>query len=131
MKRKMFVVVLLCLMGLVWSSFGSEEQDIESLIKQLEDKDEEVTRVAVDGLSEIGESAVPALIQALAGNWRVSRHVADALVKIGKPAVPVLVEALRDEDKTVRYEAAEVLSKIGEPAVPALIEALSSLTNYT
>jgi HEAT repeat protein len=38
-----------------------------------------------------------------------------ALEKMGKPAIDYLVLALKDEDKWVRYVAADALGKIGDP----------------
>ncbi len=64
MERKTFIVVLLCLMGLMINVFKSEGQDIEFLIKQLGDENEDVRAIAVYALAQMGEAAkdaVPAL----------------------------------------------------------------------
>lgn len=101
MKRKLCIVSLLCVLGVMLSGCESQEQkEIKSLIKQL------------------GNTANP---------WTVI-EVRNELVHIGEPAVPALIKTLNDEDKWVRRRAAESLSQIGEPAkdtVPALREALS------
>ena len=44
---------------------------------------------------------------------RVQKQAFDALVQMGQPAVPALVEALKDQDSSVRETAAEALRKIG------------------
>lgn len=46
------------------------------------------------------------------------------LKQIGEPAVPALIEMLRDADADIRRSAVQALEQMGEPAVSALIEAL-------
>jgi HEAT repeat protein len=113
----------------------AQEEDlqkrVEDLIKDLKDERVEVRRLAVEALVRIGESAVPALGEALKdqGEW-VRVGAAEALGRIGpeaKSAVPALVEALKDQIVGVRRRAAEALGIIGseaKSAVPALVEAL-------
>lgn len=69
------------------------------------DQDGDYYHPAGIALAEIGEPAVPALIQALS-----SKPWADyALVLIGEPAVPALAQALTSEDKNIRARAAGAL----------------------
>ena len=83
---------------------------------------------AVNALVQMGQSAVPALAEALKDKNSVVRtNAAQALKKIGpeaQAAAPALVEALNDKEPVVRGHAAEVLGQIGELAVPALAKAL-------
>lgn len=64
------------------------------------------------------------------GNWL---EAADALVEIGEPAVPVLIEALHDEEPRVRNRAIYILGQLGElalAAIPALRERLNDPMDY-
>ena len=64
------------------------------------------------------------------GNWL---EAADALVEIGEPAVPVLIEALHDEEPRVRNRAIYILGQLGESAlaaIPALRERLNDPVDY-
>lgn len=63
-------------------AFGSEEQDIELLIKQLGDEDEEVVLAAVKALSD-KDSAV-------------RRYALEALKKIGTPEA---LKAVEEQEK--------------------------------
>jgi len=85
------------------------------------------TETLID-IREIGEPAVPTLIEALGDeDRRVRGGVARALGGIGEPAVPALIKALGDEDEIVRLRALRALGGIGKPAkdaVPVLIKAL-------
>ena len=57
----------------------------------------------------------------------MQKQAVDALVQMGQTAVPALAEALKDKEPGVRQIAAKVRGRIGpkaEAAVPALTEAL-------
>ncbi len=126
---------------------------VEPLIKLLDDESERVRIIAAWGLDKIGNSrAVELLIKALEDDrstvrsgaakilvnkgWKpsdekeqVAYHIAkkywEELVRIGKPAVEPLIKVLGDEDRWVRYGAAEALGKIGDAkAVEPLIKVL-------
>lgn len=56
--------------------------------------------------------------------WHVRSTARVSLSEIGQPAIPVLIDALKDKDKRVRSDSAHALGRIGQIAVPALIEAL-------
>ncbi len=54
------------------------------------------------------------------------KRAREELVEIGQPAVPHLLEALKDKRRDVRWEAAKALSEIGDPrAAVGLVAALS------
>ena len=100
-----------------------ETHEANALIEQLEYGDDEERMAAVSALTEIGELAIPALIEALGSLvWDACDGAAEALAEIGEPAVPVLIEALGDE-RHISINAADALARMGEPAVPALIGA--------
>ena len=89
------------------------EQEIEELIQALQDDDEDIRWDAAFALRDIGERAIPALIQALQ-DQDVRRRVALALGKIGSvDAVPALIQALQDKDINVRASATRALKEIG------------------
>ena len=102
----------------------NQEQQVERLIRELQDTDSDVRSIAAVTLGEIGpeaEDAVPILIKLLQdqdAEGFVRANAATALGKIGEgasKAVPALINALRDQDKYVRKDAAEALEKIGTP----------------
>jgi HEAT repeat protein len=65
-------------------------------------------------------------VRASLPNTRYDSEIAAlALARIGESAVPALIEALKDKHPCVRGRAASVLEEIGKPAVPALIDGLS------
>ena len=102
----------------------NQDQQVERLIRELQDTDSDVRSIAAVTLGEIGpeaEDAVPILIKLLQdqdAEGFVRANAATALGKIGEgasKAVPALINALRDQDKYVRRDAAEALEKIGTP----------------
>jgi HEAT repeat protein len=106
--------------------------DVESLAKQLKDKDSDVRRAAAKSLAEMGAAAKPAVPELTAAvkddkDLFVRRFAAQALGEIGpdaKDAVPALGKAAREEKKELVEAAVTALGKIGPDAVPALIDAL-------
>jgi len=115
-----FFAILAC-----WQSPDRRAAD---LIEDLRSPDAAAVDRAVRQLVEMGEPAVPALIDALKDpEVRVRNAAASALWGLGpkaRNAVPTLAEALADGN--VRLWAAKALAKIGPPArsaLPALAEA--------
>jgi HEAT repeat protein len=113
----------------------TQEQQVERLIKELQDPDSDVRSIAAVTLGEIGseaKDAVPALIQLLQdqdAEGFVRANAALALREIGpeaKDAVPALIQALQDQNKDVRKDAARALGNIGKDAMPALIQTLKN-----
>lgn len=99
-------------------AFGADAHVAASaLVAALEDDDDELRRAAIDALGQIGEGAVPALIEALRhSNANVRRGAAQSLESIGpdaQEAMKALDESLRDEDVAVRDAAASALRAIG------------------
>jgi len=110
--------------GLLACGEEAQEQQLERLIRELQDADSDVRSNAAMALGEIGpeaKDAVPTLIQLLQNEDAegfVRANAALALGQIGKgaeDAVPVLIQALRDQDKYVRRDAAGALEEIGTP----------------
>ena len=117
-------ILLVCLLGLVAHTEETQEQQVERLIRELQDGDSNVRSNAAYALSSIGEGAVdavPALIQLLQdkGAERFVRvNVVLALSSIGAgavDAVPALRQLLQDKDLYVRRIATEALESIGAP----------------
>ena len=125
---------------------ASSPNDLSKLMRGLEDglnDENEATRLnAAYALGNIGEPAIPTLIEVLrqesksAWNRNLDREDFTnpsqldsiyGLAAMGEPAVPVLTEVLGDTDWWTRAGAAAALGCMGEPAhgaVPALVEAL-------
>lgn len=103
---------------------------LKDLVERLGDP-RGITRLRVaTTLGEIGESATPFLIDALANhqNVVVRRAAGKTLTIIADPrAVPALVHALlNDEDTVVQGSAVGALARMGEASVPVLLEILGS-----
>ena len=88
-----------------------------------------------EALSEIGEPAIPILIDALTDDhWCVRANAADTLGNIGLPAkvaIPNLITCLDDAHNRVRRHAAEALGRMGEAASSAVSALTSRLTDET
>jgi bilin biosynthesis protein len=107
-----------------------DEELLKDLVERLGDP-RGITRLRVaTTLGEIGESATPFLIDALANhqNVVVRRAAGKTLTIIADPrAVPALVQALlNDEDTVVQGSAVGALARMGEASVPVLLEILGS-----
>ncbi len=125
---------------------ASSPNDLSRLMCALQDglnDENEATRLnAAYALGNIGEPAIPTLIEVLRQEsksaWNRNLDRGDftnpsqldtiyGLAAVGEPAVPVLTEVLGDTDWWTRAGAAAALGCMGEPAhgaVPALVEAL-------
>ncbi|HKT35543.1 MAG TPA: HEAT repeat domain-containing protein [Nitrospira sp.] len=88
---------------------------IDSLIPLLQDKVKAVRQEVTIALAEIGDSALPSLIQALKHpEWLVRLHAVEALAKSGSPdAVESLLWVLfNDQDQAVREDAVRALGQL-------------------
>jgi HEAT repeat protein len=123
-----------------------EEGRISELAEVLGNGSEAERLDAAYALADIGEEAVPALLEAMQvevfatidettaktpdnahGTNPTSGCAAVALTAIGKPAVPALIEAMADDHWWVRAVAANALARMGkgaETAVSSLREAI-------
>jgi HEAT repeat protein len=118
------------LLTLVLSCRGPEAK-IPQLIADLQSADPEVSGKASLALLEIGEPAVPPLVEMLESDDVRKRSIAATtlwgLGARGRAAVPALAATLRDPHDRLRVAAAMALENVGpaaEPAVPALVRAL-------
>jgi bilin biosynthesis protein len=107
-----------------------DEELLKDLVERLGDP-RGITRLRVaTTLGEIGESATPFLIDAIANhpNVVVRRAAGKTLTIIADPrAVDALVHALlNDEDTVVQGSAVGALARMGEASVPLLLEILGS-----
>ena len=141
-RRQLYSILVFCGLFLIAISSHAQqqenqEQQIGLLIQQLgvPDTQEE----AIDGLVELGASAVPALMEKALKRPEPALHQVQptddplmvarkgawkALVRIGEPAVPHLIEAAGDDDLSFGGNAISVLEDIGEPAQPYLVSAM-------
>lgn len=84
--------------------------------------------VFIDAIRDIGELAVPVLVDALSDeDPRMRLSIVDLLGEVGGPdAVTALAGALRDPEWRVRWRAADALGKLGDAeAVPDLLDLLN------
>lgn len=115
-------------------SESRRERAFESLIKALDNEDDEVRRLAAESLGLFDcEKAIPLLVSALKSrDATVRRFAADALGRIrSKKALQPLIDVLVfDNNGSVREEAARALGKIkSRRAVEPLIDALMDQNN--
>ena len=100
------------------------------LISTLADPDENIRVVGSVALQNLGEPAVPYLIEALkAESAEIRLNAAYALGEIGTPLdtiLPALIRTLTDPEWNVRRLVVRALVTIGSPAVTSLIQALNS-----
>jgi HEAT repeat protein len=104
---------------------------VEPLIKKLESENEERYEKAkcTDALVEIGEPAIPFLIEALKkNNTKIQQISAEILIEIGDPAVKHLIDELDDDNSeiTQRIYVVRILGEIGDKrAVEPLIKSVT------
>ena len=123
-----------------------ENGSVSQLIAGLRDTDESVRLNSAYALGGLGESAVPALMEALRdeaealsetnltktaanpqGGNPAELYSSQALTEIGQSSVPALISVLDDASWSTRAAAADTLGNLGslaEEAVPALIQGL-------
>ena len=103
---------------------------VPALISVLTDSDENIQVVGSVALQNMGEPAVPYLIDALTADAAGIRlNAAYALGEIGTPLdtiLPALINTLTDPEWNVRRLVVRALATIGTPAIEPLIGALNS-----
>jgi len=103
---------------------------VEKLIKLLRDWD--VRKYAIIALGKIRDERVLDPLMHQLRNEEFKEYATNALVEVGQPAVPRLIEALKDKDDNVRKQAVLVLGRIKQPeAVDSLIAMLTDKDWYT
>ena len=112
-------------------TFDPSDQDVlRQLVEGLGDTRGIVRLNVAETLGEIGEPAVPFLLDALAGheNVVVRRAAAKTLTLIADPSTvsPLIYALTHDEDTVVKGSSVGALARIGEPAVQALLDILSA-----
>ena len=104
------------------------ENRIDTLIKQLSDKDGQVREKARLTLVDIGKEATLPLTALLTAKDKQTRwEAAKALVSIADPvAIPALIKTLEDNIFDIRWLASEALVAIGPDCIKPLLEAVST-----
>jgi len=98
-----------------------DERAIQPLIELMK-TNSMIWQTTSAALAEIGEPAVPALIELLKDHEKGSM-ASHTLRRIGEPAVPALIELLKDPDAIVRLRAVVVLGDVEDSrAINPLIE---------
>ena len=103
---------------------------VPAVISILADPDENIRVMGSVALQNLGEPAVPYLIDALkAESAEIRLNAAYALGEIGTPLdtiLPALIRTLTDPEWNVRRLVVRALVTIGTPALDSLIQALHS-----
>lgn len=104
----------------------ASENQIDTLIKQLSNKDGQAREKARLTLVDIGKEATLPLTKILTAKDQQTRwEAAKTLVEIADPAaVPALIKTLEDEIFDIRWLAAEALIAIGPACIEPLLQAL-------
>jgi len=99
---------------------------IEPLIGVLFNKNENIRRVALEVLIEIGEPALPGLVEVLYSQDMEAVSMARlAIEKSGLNAIPYLVSSTADHSNSDQTIIRDMIRDIGIPALPSLIFSLS------
>jgi HEAT repeat protein len=120
------------LMPALWVSAPSVADtpsgSVEELLDTLNTSDALTQPDVVRAIEEMGENAVPPLIEAMnQGNTRLRHQAIEILGRIGNDAhtaTPHLIEALTDSEAQIRRNAAWALGRVGEEAndsIPSLL----------
>lgn len=120
----MYRLLLIAFGFLTFYSNLFSQENIESLIKKFNNKDQFVNGEAINELVMIGEPAVDYLIKSLKDKDENARWCsAIALEKIspiGKQAIPFLMDALQDKNANVRWCSALALGNYNQEAGSAI-----------
>ena len=104
--------------------YFTPRSDLETLLRDLDDRDTGVRRDATYELGFVRDSsAATGLASALRDrDSEVRRLAAEALARHGAPdAIPRLIDRLSDKNESVRLAAGEALVRFGLQALPAVI----------
>jgi HEAT repeat protein len=104
---------------------------VPELIRMLDDRDENVARLAAEGLGCIGPAAaeaVPSLIAKIEKRKEYALSAVEGLGLAAHQAVPVVVPLLQDSDVNLRLGALFCLSRLGVTN-DVVLRAVASLTN--
>lgn len=108
-------------------------QDVDGLLKSLRSpvaSERIAAGRALDGVTNIPETAVTTLVEALGDDYfHVRAGSAATLVRMGAPAAPHLGRALSSTNYHLRFGAARALGEIGPPAGPAVPELGKALSD--
>lgn len=140
MKHPVFLMLLI--IGFACQSTVSNPQRIQSYIKQLNDKDDQIRQNAHVNLVTIGKPAALELALALDEAEKPLRmSIVQILEQIGpsEASIPALIKTLRQPNFILPSQShfldyytqvAMALAQIGPPAIPALAEVLSDEPNH-
>jgi HEAT repeat protein len=97
----------------IFDLFKSKGKNIKSLIKALDNKDDQVRKKVRESIVAIGEQAIEPLLEALSSSiWNIKMNATLALGEIGDTrAVDLLLQGLQEN---IRIQAITALGKIGD-----------------
>ncbi len=111
----------------VWrEALGNQVQEERAPKKKRTARQEDMKAFEASGQQEI-ETLIVALKDK---NWNTQLGVATRLIMMGRPAVDGLIQALRDEDHEIQMAAASILGEMRETAVAPLMDALSDSDRF-
>jgi HEAT repeat protein len=112
----------------VWRrTLGSQVEEEERTSK----KTRKVRVEDKKAFEQSGQENIDTLIGALKDkDWQAQLSAATRLIMMGRPAVDALIHALRGEDSEIRSAAASILGDMRETAVTPLMEALSDSDRF-
>lgn len=102
---------------------GDDVESVRKLIELLQFPVPEANRMATARLAELGERAIPSLIECL-GSWdsKTFNQSMAALQKIGEKAIPAIVAAVGHDNLYVRFHARLLLVRMGWAGGDAVAE---------
>jgi len=128
MKRHLALAISLAIILIAQSLQAGEIEDRVDSLFMLASTPEQHYQHLVDpsreALAEMGETAVPRLVEKLNTDDARERHALDNIFKrIGSPATPYLVKALNTDDIVVLRNTARCLGEVRDKSAgPALVE---------
>jgi len=107
---------------------GGESPHETAIERESPDESEETDDQYLFGLKDIDAEVISSLIEELGDeDLDVWKRAEEELIEIGEPAVPLLIDALDSDNTRIRIKTINVLGEIGDPrAVGPIIDLLKS-----
>ncbi len=131
-------IVTAVLVPVLWASVPSVAEtpsgSVDELLHTLQTSDALTQPDVVRAIEEMGERAVPPLIDAMnQGNTRLRHQAIEILGRIGQDAheaTPHLIDSLTDSEAQIRRNAAWALGRVGEDANDAIPSLLTTARDH-
>ena len=134
-KKAIGLAILLPALGVSAPSVAETPSgSVEELLHTLQTSDALTQPDVVRAIEEMGEKAVPPLIDAMnQGNTRLRHQAIEILGRIGQEAhaaTPHLIDSLTDSEAQIRRNAAWALGRVGEEANDAIPSLLTTARDH-